>query len=255
MNEVSRFAYEIAARDASWKVLPVLAADTTTGEILFLSEFVASIFGYAPEELLGKPVEALISETLRSSHSLWRQDASAPRTRLMGVGRQVMGLRKNGQLFPAHIGLTVTTALDREIGIAFVIDLTGVVASSREAGPSITQDTEIEGEDVICRPPSNAKETFMEHALQARAHLDDTMVNELIQKYGPLLAELIFKWLIAKLRSNPSLELTRKASSTTSDALRRWLANVLRSNEDEILAFVHSELKTLFEEGIKLLEG
>lgn len=127
MGEIARVAYEMAAKDAAWKVLPIIIADTDTGEILYCSQFAADTFGYTVDELLGQTIETLIPEDVRISHSRWRQDASVPKTRLMGVGRQIHGKRKDDSIFPVHIGLTSTKALDRTIGIAFVIDLTGIV--------------------------------------------------------------------------------------------------------------------------------
>lgn len=127
MSEVANIAYEIAAKDAAWPVLPVVIADMKTGEIYYVSKFAADVFGYTPEELTGQPVEVLVPESLRFAHAAWRQDATVPKTRLMGVGRQIRGVRKDGTTFPAHVGLTATTALGRLVGVAFVIDLTGVV--------------------------------------------------------------------------------------------------------------------------------
>lgn len=127
MNEISRIAFETAARDAAWLVLPVILADCGTGEIVSLTKYAADIFGYEVHELMHKPIELLIPGDVQDAHARWRQDANVPKTRLMGVGRQIRGMRKNGTTFPAHVGLTTITALDRLIGIAFVIDLTGVV--------------------------------------------------------------------------------------------------------------------------------
>lgn len=127
MGELDRMAYEIAAKDAAWPVLPVIMADTSTGEILYVSKYAADIFGYDNGDLVGLPVEVLIPESVRLSHAKWRQDAAVPRTRLMGVGRQIHGVRKDGTKVPIHIGLTEMKVLGRQIGIAFVIDLTGIV--------------------------------------------------------------------------------------------------------------------------------
>ena len=127
MSEIERLAYEIGGKDAAWPVLPVILADTNTGEIVYVSRYAADTFGYAVTELLGQPVEVLLPEALRTAHARWRADVELPKTRLMGVGRQVYGRKKDGTTFPAHVGLTGAVVAGRKIGIAFVIDLTGVV--------------------------------------------------------------------------------------------------------------------------------
>jgi PAS domain S-box-containing protein len=126
VSEISRLALEVAAKDAAWPVLPIVMADLETGEIVYASKFAADIFGYTPDELVGNTLEMLVPEELQASHAQWRQDASVPRTRLMGVGRHVKGRRKDGTLFPVIITLTAMTAMGRSVGIAFVTDLTGV---------------------------------------------------------------------------------------------------------------------------------
>lgn len=136
MGELNRMAYEIAAKDIAWPVLPVIMADSKTGEILYCSKYAANIFGYDDGELLGKRIEVLIPESVRSAHEKWRQDASVPRTRLMGVGRQILGRRKDGSVFPVHIGLTSMEVHERSIGIAFIIDLTGIVEVLTTKTPS-----------------------------------------------------------------------------------------------------------------------
>lgn len=126
-NHLRRVAYELAAKEAAWPVLPIIMARLCDGEIVYLTKPAADTFGYTVEELLGKPVEILLPENVRTPHAEWRQDVSVPKTRLMGAGRQVQGRRKNGELFPAHVGLTQVTVLEESIGIAFVVDLTGVL--------------------------------------------------------------------------------------------------------------------------------
>ena len=127
LGGLKQLAIDTAARDAAWPVMPVVAADMLSGEILCCTTFAAGIFGYTPDELIGKPVEILLPEDLRASHALWRKDASVPKTRLMGVGRQIRGRRKDGSFIPVHVGLTATKIMDLMVGVAFVIDLTGIV--------------------------------------------------------------------------------------------------------------------------------
>src|SRR5437016_11481022 len=108
-SALDHLALEITAKDAAWPVLPIIMADMQTGEILYASVFAAGIFGYEAAELLGQPVETLIPEDVRDAHARWRQDTTVPKTRLMGVGRKIYGRKKDGTLFPVHIGLTAMT--------------------------------------------------------------------------------------------------------------------------------------------------
>jgi PAS domain S-box-containing protein len=64
------------------------------------------LFGYLRNELIGRPVEILVPERLRSQHAQHRHDfVAAPAMRRMGSGRDLSGLRKDGSEFPVEIGL------------------------------------------------------------------------------------------------------------------------------------------------------
>jgi PAS domain S-box-containing protein len=77
------------------------------GCIVLLNRVTESLFGYAREELLGKPVEFLIPEELRTTHVHNRADYwNRPQTRPMGSGLALLGQRKDGSRFPVEISLS-----------------------------------------------------------------------------------------------------------------------------------------------------
>lgn len=65
-----------------------------------------SLFGYTREELVGQPLEILLPQGYRANHTAHRERYfSAPRTRPMGVGLNLVGRRKDGTEFPVEISL------------------------------------------------------------------------------------------------------------------------------------------------------
>ncbi len=77
------------------------------GLILDANPQMETMFGYPREELLGRPVEALIPSTVREAHRRLRgRFAEAPRTRPMGVGLELEGQRHDGSCFAVEIGLS-----------------------------------------------------------------------------------------------------------------------------------------------------
>ena len=91
------------------------------GKIIRVNGQVERMFGYLREELIGKEVELLLPERLRDAHRMQRAGYSTnPSTRPMGLGLNLLGLRKNGIEFPVEISLSPIP--DREgILIACVI--------------------------------------------------------------------------------------------------------------------------------------
>jgi PAS domain S-box-containing protein len=105
------------------------------GVIEFASDRVSDIFKYAPEELVGKPVEILVPERFRRAHfSHLSAYFAQPKTRMMGGGLLLWGRRKDSTEFPAEISLSPIVMADRVAAIAAVRDV-----SARRALESLQQ--------------------------------------------------------------------------------------------------------------------
>ncbi|MBI3071526.1 MAG: PAS domain S-box protein [Deltaproteobacteria bacterium] len=64
------------------------------------------VFGYNRNELLGQPIEILIPDRYRSRHPDHRAGfLKEPRSRPMGAGLELFGVRKDGTEFPVEISL------------------------------------------------------------------------------------------------------------------------------------------------------
>ena len=92
------------------------------GTITLANAQLEAQFGYTRAELIGQPVELLIPRHVAAKHVGLRTEYSrAPTTRMMGVGRDLHGLRKDGSEFPVEIGLN---AIDAETTLATIVDIT-----------------------------------------------------------------------------------------------------------------------------------
>lgn len=76
------------------------------GVIQNVNEAVSEIFGYSAEELVGKPVEQLMSEPHRSQHKNYiDRYLGGGQARIIGLGREVEGRRKDGRTFPMDLAV------------------------------------------------------------------------------------------------------------------------------------------------------
>jgi PAS domain S-box-containing protein len=88
------------------------------GRIVIANTRAEHLFGYAPDELSGQPVEALLPDHLRAAYP------AVPSTRPIAIGSELTGRRKDGSEFPAAVSLS---SLEREGGplvVAVVRDVT-----------------------------------------------------------------------------------------------------------------------------------
>ncbi|HTZ70987.1 MAG TPA: ATP-binding protein [Acetobacteraceae bacterium] len=95
------------------------------GRIEMTNRQAQRMFGYGDDELQGKPLEMLLPERFRGTHVGLRSaffTNLAPR--LMGEGRELYGLRKNGSEFPLEIGLSPIELDGETMVVAGIIDVT-----------------------------------------------------------------------------------------------------------------------------------
>jgi len=103
------------------------------GRILHVNEQTVRLFGYTRKELLGQSLEFLLPPRFRESHADRRIGYFADsRTRQMGVGLELSGLRKDGREFPIDVSLTSAETDEGYTATAFIRDL-----SERQASDAV----------------------------------------------------------------------------------------------------------------------
>lgn len=96
----------------------------TAQEIVSMNKFACDMFGYAPSELVGKPLDILVPDSARNNHEKYVSNYyKSTKKRRMAEGRKLFGLRKDRSEFPVEIGLNPFVIEGNTYVLALVIDI------------------------------------------------------------------------------------------------------------------------------------
>ena len=94
------------------------------GGIAYINNQTQKLFGYTPEELIGKKVEQLIPERYSEKHpGFLDMFFKTPAVRSMGAGRELFAIRKDKTEFPIEIGLNPVSTKEGTLVLASIIDI------------------------------------------------------------------------------------------------------------------------------------
>lgn len=123
---------EAALRESENKITSIIEAAVdgiitidTRAIIEMVNPSAAKLFGYEAADLLGKSINVLMPEPDRSQHDSYiRHYHETGQKRIIGIGREVTGLRKDGSVFPFYLSISEVQLSDRKVYTGFIHDIT-----------------------------------------------------------------------------------------------------------------------------------
>jgi two-component system sensor kinase FixL len=123
----------------------------TSGIIESVNPAAAKIFGYNPDELIGRNINMLMPEPDHSNHDQYISNyLRTGHAKIIGIGREVIGKKKDGTTFPFLLGISEVQLENKKIFTGIIHDITQIKKAEtalRESESRITSivNTAVDG--------------------------------------------------------------------------------------------------------------
>ena len=119
-----------ADHDVLFRTLIATAVDgimviDAVGHVKIYNNACQQLFGYAPDEVVGHNVKMLMPEPYRAEHDGYlKRYRTTNERRIIGIGREVVGRRKDGTTFPMYLSVGEGRLGNEPIFVGIVHDVT-----------------------------------------------------------------------------------------------------------------------------------
>nr|WP_294841123.1 PAS domain S-box protein [uncultured Methylotenera sp.] len=133
VNALARYKQTLATLQASETRLSTIlntAIDgiitiNTTGQILSFNTVAEQLFGWKAEEVIGSNINILMPNPHHTNHDDYLKSyLKSGMAKIIGIGREVEGLRKDGSLFPIRLAIGKVVLNNETLFVGFITDLT-----------------------------------------------------------------------------------------------------------------------------------
>lgn len=213
------------------------------GTILGINAATTRIFGYSAEEMVGQNIRMLMPEPDRSRHDSYLSNYLRTGVRkVIGIGREVLGQRKDGSVFPMELAISETVLPGGRFFTGIVRDITRRKTAQQaqtlllEAGTLLSQSLDVES-------------TLRNLALLAVTHLADYCTVDLLGEDGQLhrqvvlakdpgrqaLADQLMAFPPLQGSRNPAARVVETGQPVATEVVPEWLDAVARDTKHRAL--------------------
>jgi two-component system sensor kinase FixL len=94
------------------------------GIVLSFNRTAVQMFGYQTSELVGKNVSMLMPSPFREHHDMYlSRYLKTGKARIIGIGREVIGLRRDGAVFPMELAVSEVAGMGKRTFVGIIRDV------------------------------------------------------------------------------------------------------------------------------------
>ncbi|HZH16635.1 MAG TPA: PAS domain S-box protein [Archangium sp.] len=209
------------------------------GIILGVNAATTYIFGYAPEEMVGRNISMLMPEPDQSRHDTYLKNYLRTGVRkVIGIGREVLGQSRDGRVFPMELAVSETVLPGGRFFTGLVRDITRRKTAQQaqtlllEAGTLLAQSLDVES-------------TLRSLASLAVTHLADYCTVDLLGEDGQVhrqvvlakdparqvLADRLMAFPPRQGSSSPIARVLETGQPLATEVVPGWLDRVARDED------------------------
>jgi PAS domain S-box-containing protein len=184
---IERKHHQTALRDSEERLRAIL--DTAVEGIITIDDrgiiesanaAAQKIFGYEAEELIGRNVSLLMPNPYKREHDGYLANyARTGQARIIGIGREVMGQRKDGTVFPMDLSVSEVQLENRRLFTGFVRDISQR-KQSEEASRQLAAIVENSGDAIISKNLDGIVATWNQGAQALFGYSPEEMIGQSI---------------------------------------------------------------------------
>ncbi|MGN6506602.1 MAG: PAS domain S-box protein [Tepidisphaeraceae bacterium] len=163
------------------------------GLIDFVNPAAEHMFGYTASEVVGKNVSMLMPTPFRGEHNSYIQNyRTTGQTRIIGVGREVSGMRKDGTIFPMDLSVSELRVSNRRMFTGVIRDVTERRRMEREILEASADEQRRIGQDLhdgLCQQLAGI--AFATEVLTQKLTAKDVPEATSLRKIGQMIDQAI----------------------------------------------------------------
>jgi two-component system sensor kinase FixL len=154
------------------------------GKIEMANPAAERMFGYSRQEMLKNNVSMLMPEPDHRRHNIYLETyrLTGKRT-ILGTGREVVGRRKDGSVFPLHLGVSESRIGKRRFFTGFLRDITEQKRAERRIRRARDELEQLSYSIIHdMRAPLRAMHSFSQILQEENAHFLDAQANDYLRR-------------------------------------------------------------------------